>query len=202
MDEPQWRDSRDPRNLVRFLLHAGGRGMPHRVATDRSLRLLMVALWRRMTWPWGGTAPEMAAIRQAERAADGDAGAEVIGAGWAAGSVAVATLACSPRPAQAVLQVFDHLPVFLDETSKQAGIVRDIFGNPFRPTAFDPAWRTSPALALAKGMYDDRRFDDLPLLADALEEAGCSDEEILGHCRGPGPHARGCWVLDLILGKA
>jgi hypothetical protein len=75
--------------------------------------------------------------------------------------------------------------------------------RPFRPrprAPFDPAWLTSTALALARGIYDDRAFDRLPILADALEEAGCDDAEVLGHCRGPGPHVRGCWVVDMLLG--
>jgi hypothetical protein len=54
---------------------------------------------------------------------------------------------------------------------------------------------------LAQGIYEDRAFDRLPVLADALEEAGCDNAEILSHCRGPGPHVRGCWAVDLSLGK-
>jgi hypothetical protein len=81
-------------------------------------------------------------------------------------------------------------------------LLRDIFGNPFRPVAFDPAWRTSTAVALAKGIYADRAFDRLPILADALQDAGCENADVLDHCRGLGPHARGCWVVDLVLGKA
>lgn len=81
-------------------------------------------------------------------------------------------------------------------------LVRDIFVNPFRPVSFDPSWRTSTVVALAEGVYADRAFDRLPILADALEDAGCDQPDILTHCRGPGPHARGCWVVDLILGKS
>jgi hypothetical protein len=77
-----------------------------------------------------------------------------------------------------------------------------IFGNPFRPVSFDPNWRTSTVVALAEGVYADRAFDRLPILADALEDAGCGHPDILAHCRGPGPHARGCWVVDLVLGKS
>jgi hypothetical protein len=154
-----------------------------------------------MTWPWGGTAPEEGAIRQAERRADGDESAAWCDAGGATDSSAVATLACHPRPAQAVRQVFAHLPVFLDETSRQAGTVREIFGNPFRPVAFDPRWRTPQAVALARAMYDDRRFEDMPLLADALEEAGCGSEALLQHCRDGGVHVRGCWAIDAVLGR-
>ena len=80
-------------------------------------------------------------------------------------------------------------------------IMRDIFGNPFRPAAFDPAWRTSTAVALASQMYESRDFGAMPILADALQDAGCDSEDVLGHCRGPGPHVRGCWVVDLVLGK-
>ncbi len=83
----------------------------------------------------------------------------------------------------------------------QAHIFRDIFGNPFRPVAFDPTWRSSTAVDLARAIYDDRAFDRLPILADALQDAGCEDAAILGHCRGDGPHVRGCWVVDLVLGK-
>ena len=80
-------------------------------------------------------------------------------------------------------------------------ICRDIFGNPFRPVTFDPAWRTDTAVALARSMYETRDFGAMPILADALQDAGCDSDDILNHCRGPGPHVRGCWVVDLVLGK-
>jgi hypothetical protein len=80
-------------------------------------------------------------------------------------------------------------------------MLREIFGNPFRPVSIDPIWRTPQALALARTAYEERRFEELPLLADALEEAGCTDEAILAHCRGLGPHVRGCWVVDLVLAR-
>ena len=87
------------------------------------------------------------------------------------------------------------------EREAQAALLRDIFGDPFPPPAFDDAWRTPDLTALAEGIYRDKAFDRMPELADALEAAGCHDAAILGHCRGPGLHARGCWVLDLVLGK-
>ncbi len=88
------------------------------------------------------------------------------------------------------------------ETAAQANLLRDLFGPlPFRPVAVDTTWRTPPVVALATSIYDDRSFDDLPVLADALEEAGCTDPAILDHLRGPEPHVRGCWVVDLLLGK-
>jgi hypothetical protein len=87
------------------------------------------------------------------------------------------------------------------ELTAQAGLLRDIFGNPFRPFAFNPCWRTADVLGLARAIYEDRAFERLPILADALMDAGCADEQILSHCRGDGPHVRGCWVVDLVLGK-
>jgi hypothetical protein len=82
-----------------------------------------------------------------------------------------------------------------------AELLRDVFGNPFRPVTADPAWLSSTVTAMARGIYADRAFDRLPILADALQDAGCDHEDVLAHCRGPGPHARGCWVVDLALGK-
>ncbi len=88
------------------------------------------------------------------------------------------------------------------EMAAQVLIVRDIFGIlPFRNLPFAPAWRTSTVVALADGIYQDRAFDRMPILADALEDAGCDNEDILDHCRGDGPHVRGCWVVDLVLSK-
>ncbi|HEY1187100.1 MAG TPA: hypothetical protein VGE74_05550 [Gemmata sp.] len=83
----------------------------------------------------------------------------------------------------------------------QSGLVRDIFGNPFHPITFSPSWRTDTARVLAQGMYDNRDFSAMPILADALQDAGCDSEEILAHCRSPDPHVRGCWVVDLVLVK-
>ena len=83
-----------------------------------------------------------------------------------------------------------------------ANIFRCVFGNPFRPVAAESAWLTETVVALASGIYADRAFDRMPILADALEEAGCDNADILTHCRGDGPHVRGCWVVDLLLGKS
>ncbi len=78
---------------------------------------------------------------------------------------------------------------------------RCVSGNPFRSVVFDPHWRSETTVALAAGVYAERAFDRMPILADALEEAGCDDVDVLTHCRGPGPHVRGCWVVDRVLGK-
>jgi hypothetical protein len=92
------------------------------------------------------------------------------------------------------------------EDKGQCDLLRDIIGNPFRgPSPVDASWllwNGGTIRGLAQVAYNEKRFEDLPVLADALEEAGCTDEQILAHCRGPGPHVRGCWVVDLILGKS
>ncbi len=89
------------------------------------------------------------------------------------------------------------------ESEQQAELLRDIFGNPFRPVTFDPEWRTSTVMALAQQMYESRDFGAMPILADALQDAGCDSDDILSHCRDPQQvHVRGCWVVDLVLGKA
>jgi hypothetical protein len=81
-------------------------------------------------------------------------------------------------------------------------LLRDLFGPLlFRDVAVTPAWLTTDGLALARAMYDNRDFSAMPILADALQDAGCDNTELLDHCRGPGPHVRGCWVVDLVLGK-
>ena len=81
--------------------------------------------------------------------------------------------------------------------------LHDVFGNPFRPVSLSPSWLAwnDGAPKLAQVIYNDRAFDRLPLLADALEDAGCTDAAILSHCREPGEHVRGCRVVDMLLGR-
>jgi hypothetical protein len=92
-----------------------------------------------------------------------------------------------------------------NELKHQADLLRCIFGPlPFRPVVIDPSWLTwngGTIPKLAEAIYDERRFGDLPILADALEEAGCTDADTLAHCRSGGEHVRGCWVVDLLLGR-
>jgi hypothetical protein len=88
------------------------------------------------------------------------------------------------------------------EVAAQCHLLRDIFGTPFRPVALDAAWLTPGVVELARTIYEGRAFEQMPELADALETAGCHDPDILAHCRGPGGHVRGCWVVDMILGKS
>jgi hypothetical protein len=94
----------------------------------------------------------------------------------------------------------------------QVGLLRDIFGNPFCPISVDPTWLTwhdATVVRLAQAAYEERQMPAgtldngrLAVLADGLEEAGCASEDVLGHLRGPGPHVRGCWAVDLCLGKS
>lgn len=90
------------------------------------------------------------------------------------------------------------------ERSMQSLLLRDVFGNPFRHVSLKTRlrkWNDGAVTKTALAMYDERRFSDMPILADALEDAGADNDDILTHCREPGPHVRGCWVIDLILGK-
>jgi hypothetical protein len=136
-----------------------------------------------------------------------------------------------PRPSAAsaasygsspgVLEIDPHLLVVVEEAASalgvaresalQANLLREIVGNPFRSLALDPAWLAwngGTVQKLAEAAYQERSLPEgtldlarLAVLADALEDAGCTDTELLSHLHGPGPHVRGCWVLDLLLGK-
>lgn len=91
---------------------------------------------------------------------------------------------------------------FPEEISEAlANAYRDVFPNPFVPLEWNPEWFTSTVRGLAAHMYESREFSAMPILGDALQDAGCDHDLILGHCRGTKPHARGCWVVDAILGK-
>ena len=95
------------------------------------------------------------------------------------------------------------------ERQAECHLLREVFGNPFRPVEVGHAWQTPQVVALAQAAYEQRELPagtldpaQLAVLADALEEAGCTGQTILGHLRRPGPHVRGCWVVDLLLGKS
>jgi hypothetical protein len=97
----------------------------------------------------------------------------------------------------------DHRIPMLTSITSEASLLRDIFGNPFRPVSFNSDWRTSNVVSLAKSMYESRDFATMPILSDALQDAGCEHEAILDHCGDAnGSHVRGCWVVDLILEKS
>lgn len=126
------------------------------------------------------------------------------------GSVAyeVARLSALPEPAVGGLADLDRIvppKEMAAEERSQAELVRDVFGNPFCQVTRDPrwlAWRDGRVEKLAQTIYIDRDFELMPILADTLEEAGCNDDAILTHCRDSRQHVLGCWLVDLLLGKA
>jgi hypothetical protein len=134
-------------------------------------------------------------------------------AGAAEDPLEAARNACENMRLQAVREAAYEVPPGHDEARAnaeasaierraQAELLRELFGNPFRPAHVEPSWATwgnGAAVALARVIYDNNQFEDLPYLADALLDAGCADERMLEHCRTPGGHVRGCWVVDLIL---
>ena len=118
-------------------------------------------------------------------------------------------LALVDADARVALRGGAALPGELDERDGRAAVkagaasaLREVFGNPFRPVTFSSEWRTETATAIARQMYESRDFGAMPILADALQDAGCDSDEVLNHCRHTSaPHVRGCWVVDLVLGK-
>lgn len=90
----------------------------------------------------------------------------------------------------------------IEVVEAQCDLIRDLFGDPSQPEAFEPDWLTPESVERARDIYDHRDDTKMPALGDALEAAGCSNVRILDHCRGPGPHHRGCWVVDAVTGRA
>lgn len=221
MTEEEWITSDDPERMLKFLYERG---------TDRQYRLFAVACARdelehaRKTGRcfnfgeepreiekmfWDPVRGYEAAILGAEAWADGRGIAYTWSSHWFVGwgkgidgvkDIAYAALGHDPDGLVAIppAQIADTIRGY---QTNPAHYLRDIFGNPFRPVAFDPEWRTSTVVAVARGMYENRDFSPIPLLADALQDTGCENETILNHCRSAGSHVRGCWVLEMILGK-
>lgn len=109
-----------------------------------------------------------------------------------------------PHDQNLVVQALRKLVAFhhYEPPSYPLSFIHEIVGNPFRPVTFSPEWRTDTALSLARQMYDTREFSAMPILADALQDAGCDSDDVLNHCRDTTQvHVRGCWVCDLVLGK-
>ena len=201
------------------------------VASDRKLRLFSCAccrrIWHLLTHPPSRVAvevaeryadglaagEELASARDTGRpgypyhsdpagdpavwAADPDAEAATHAWGDAAHFAAYVT--CRAVPEEEAEGVCDA--AWAENCRVTCDLLRDIFGNPFRPAAVDPDWLTPSVVELSRSIYDDRAFDRMPELADVLERAGCTNANVLEHCRGPGPHVRGCWIVDLLLGK-
>jgi hypothetical protein len=200
MTEQEWLACNDPRRMLDFVRWK---------SSGRKLRLFVCGYLRTFLARHNDELSRVA-LEMSERFADGSATAEDLEAcrskaraaartGNEAAELAVdAAFLNLPR---AVEQVFGDLTTHADKRNK-VQLLYDLWGPVlFRRLPIEQSWLTPKVVELARSIYADRAFDHLPALADALEEAGCHDADILGHCRGPGPHVRGCWVLDLILGK-
>jgi hypothetical protein len=203
MTEAKWLSQAMPMPLLLFLEDK---------ASGRKFRLYATACWR-LSWSNLTDPSGRAVIEAAEAFADGLINEEELNLvkdaypqGEKYNPSAVATKAAYVAASLAAQKAGLPEGVFCrlsrNRIDEHVALLRDIFGNPFRPIAFSPAWHTDTAVALARQMYESRDFSAMPILADALQDAGCDSEDILTHCRGEGPHVRGCWVVDLVLGKA
>jgi hypothetical protein len=208
MDDSQWRSCDDPRKMLERL-----RGK----ASDRKLRLFACAFWRR--W-WDADAEG-----QEEEEADVDVLSLLAYAEEWAESAQRPTRTFSlgfgwhPLVAQ---HAFDAANWTIRETTgsksridclrrddrdreqaaeEQTRLLKELFGETLREVVVDPLWLTSAVVNLARAVYEDRRCRDMPILADALEDAGCSQQDVIRHCRGAAEHVKGCWVVDLLLGR-
>jgi hypothetical protein len=198
-----WAECHDP---ALMLDHLRGR------VSDRKLRLFAVACCRRVPHLLTDRRSKMA-VDVAERYSDGAASNEEFEAVSAQMRVRDIRGHYGPVAAWAVAPSADMAArntawnAFCDrdgmgEERYQADLLRCVSGNPFRPVELPPKCRTSTVLALAQQMYDTGDFSAMPILADALQAAGCTNADVIDHCREPNTiHVRGCWAVDLILGK-
>jgi hypothetical protein len=218
LTEEEWLSGVNPAGMVNFLRQ--------RKASERKLRLFGCACCHRV-WARLPSEASRQAVAVAERFADGlakrkdlnaallacneqankathDPAAMVVKVSlqmasfWASYNARVQAAGTEPLEAS---QIAAHTAAMNEEGLAQGNLLHDIFGNPFRPVTIERNWLTATVVELARTIYDDRFFDRMPILADALMDVGCEDDAILEHCRSNGPHVRGCWVVDLILGK-
>jgi hypothetical protein len=206
MTENEWQNCAEPHAMLEFLQTCG-------LVSNRKLRLFAVACSRRV-WIWIDVLGRCA-VEVAEKYSDGIAGPEELraarlacqGAGGQAAWYAAATNAGiaarnAARSAQAGVANNGQSGSETAELLAQAVLVRDIFGPiPFRSWALDSSWLTPTVVELAQVIYDGKCFDRMPILADVLEKAGCNNEATLRHLRERGPHVRGCWAVDAVVGK-
>jgi hypothetical protein len=206
MTEAEWLACTDPRILVKFL---------HSQKLDRKLRLFSCAFCRSI-WNLLSDDCFRNAVEVAERFADGLANVKELASAKAASGAALersgldgvtgpplAAKGCAWSTTRDVGSAAMYpLWVFTEANDRtlQMSLLRDIFGNLFRHHAPQPSSVSPSVASLAQAIYNEQDFGRVTVLADALERAGCNDENILTHCRDSGPHVRGCWVIDLLLG--
>jgi hypothetical protein len=212
MTEVEWLSCTEPEPMLEHL-----RGK----TSARKMRLFACGC-ARLLWPELTDVRSRLAVQVAERYADGEATAEELRTAYEAapGGQPALNVATSAAVSDAIFSpayVAHHFQAAaaakvrkaVARTARAAGrplcqLLRELVGNPFRPTACDPAWlRWDDGIVVkfAEVIYEGRRWDELPMLADALEEAGVDDRGALDHLRGPGSHARGCHVVDALLGR-
>lgn len=201
MTEAEWFAAKSPIPLLPHVAEA---------RHTRKLRLFFCACFRareRTKWIEGRFEIDRAAAELVESWADGLVEQNDV---FATGLITGRNIGLFPndgelrhRAAEAGITKND--PPYTASVAEQiirAGLLREIFGNPFHPAAFYIEWRTDTVMSLARQMYDAHEFSAAPILADALQDAGCDSDDILNHLRGTSAqHVRGCWALDLVLGK-
>ncbi len=212
MTESEWLECTDPTPMLDVVLRVN--------ANNRKVRLFACAYARKL-WTQFDDERSKQAVEVAEEYADGEAHEQDRERAWQrADTVVVDAVAnqdfvraaivvyakrCLAKPMDQVVRLPFHFHTWV---LVDVVIVKDIFGNPFRTVSIVPAWLIPTVTTLAQAAYEERILPSgqldparLAVLSDALEEAGCDIPDILTHLRGPGPHVRGCWVLDLLLGK-
>jgi hypothetical protein len=217
MTEKEWWACIDPAQMLGLLGLASGASpqeprpaggaspaAPTSTASDRELRLFACACCRDgRLFGWLGEAGNSRALLVAEAFADGAADAGQLEASRAEAVHSGVVWACRAEARSAAESWADCKGLTRPRRAARAEVLREVFG-PRSPVLLDPgvlAWQAGLAVRLAEGLYEERAFERLPILADALEEAGCADDRVLSHLRGPGRHARGCWALDAVLGR-
>jgi len=201
MTEAEWLVCTDPTRMLKFL---GDK------ASERKLRLFTCAFSRQF-WSYFNDERSRKAIQIGDWLADLLANEQQREAAWEGADDALLDAVSKQDFERAAIMVYarrcvakskgEIVPLdyqFLSWTPSDFQLVRDIFGNPFHPVTINQVWLTPKVLALADTIYNDGAFERLPALADVLKAVGCDNEDILEHCRDDGPHARGCWVVDVV----